>query len=49
MKTENLLQAETLGQVVTWYQYNYVKPEPNFYELRSSVATVPTRERNYGN
>jgi len=49
MKTENLLQAETLGQVVTWYQYNYVKPEPNSYELRSSVATVPTRERNYGN
>ena len=49
MKTEDLLQAETLGQVVTWYQYNYVKPEPSPYELRSSVATVPTRERNYGN
>jgi len=49
MKTENLLQAETLGQVVTWYQYNYVKPEPNAHELRSSVATVPVRERNYGN
>lgn len=49
MKGANLLQAETLGQVVTWYQYNYVKPEPNPYELRSSVATVPTSERNYGN
>lgn len=49
MKMENLLQAETLGQVVTWYQYNYVKPEPNSHQLRSSVATVPIRERNYGN
>jgi hypothetical protein len=49
MKTANLLQADTLGQVVTWYQYNYVKAEPNPYELRSSVATVPTAERNYGN
>ncbi len=49
MKTENLLQADNLGQVVTWYQYNYVEPEPNSYELRSSVATAPTRERNYGN
>lgn len=49
MKTENLLQADNLGQVVTWYQYNYVEPEPNSYELRSSVATAPIRERNYGN
>lgn len=49
MKSQNLLQADTLGQVVSWYQYNYVKPEPTPRELRSSIATVPVRERNSGN
>ena len=42
MKAESLLQAETLGQVVTWYQYNYVTPEPEMRNVHSDVATVPT-------
>ncbi len=46
MKGENLLRAETLGQVVTWYQYNYLKPEP--YAGRASIATTPVSEE-YGN
>lgn len=49
MKAENLLQVETLGQVVTWYQYNYVKPEPNPSVWQSSVATFPASERTKGN
>lgn len=46
MKSENLLRADTLGQVVTWYQYNYLKPEP--YAARASIATTPARDQ-YGN
>lgn len=46
MKGENLLRADTLGQVVTWYQYNYLKPEP--YAGRASIATTPASDE-YGN
>ncbi|HEY4135757.1 MAG TPA: hypothetical protein VGO34_11135 [Alphaproteobacteria bacterium] len=41
MKGENLLRSETLGQVVTWYQYNYVTPEPDTGAIHSDVATMP--------
>lgn len=47
MKNENVLHADTLGQVVIWYQYNYLKPEP--YVGRASVATTPAANVDYGN
>jgi hypothetical protein len=47
MKDENLLRAQTLGQAVTWYQYNYLKPEP--YAAQGPLATTPASEKSYGN
>lgn len=49
MKTANLLAAKTLGQVVAWYQYTYLKPEPDFHGLRATVATVPSDKGGFGN
>jgi len=47
MKDENLLRAQTLGQAVTWYQYNYLKAEP--YKAQMPPATTPASEKSYGN
>ncbi len=47
MKSENLLRAETLGQVVNWYQSNYIKPEP--YIARAPIGPTPASDKNYGN
>ena len=46
MKSENLLRADTLGQVVTWYQYNYLKPEPY---VSFGAAATPASGKSYGN
>ncbi|MFN4283879.1 MAG: hypothetical protein ACK4NA_14675 [Alphaproteobacteria bacterium] len=46
MKSENLLRADTLGQVVTWYQYNYLKPEPY---MSFGGAAIPASGKSYGN
>ena len=40
MKKDGLLEAETLGQVVTWYQYHNVTPVQTTREPISSVAGV---------
>jgi len=40
MKQDGLLEAETLGQVVTWYQYHNVTPVQATQEPISSVAGV---------
>ena len=44
MKSDNLLRAETLGQVVIWYQYNYLKSEP--YIAHAPMGPTPASERN---
>ncbi len=40
MKRNGLLEAETLGQVVTWYQYHNVTPVQTTQQPISSVAGV---------
>lgn len=40
MKRDGLLEAETLGQVVTWYQYHNVTPAQTTQQPISSVAGV---------
>lgn len=40
MKQDGLVEAETLGQVVTWYQYHNVTPVQATQEPISSVAGV---------
>lgn len=40
MKQDGLLEAETLGQVVTWYQYHNVTPAQATQQPISSVAGV---------
>lgn len=40
MKQDGLLEAETLGQVVTWYQYHNVTPIQTTQQPISSVAGV---------
>lgn len=40
MKQEGLLEAETLGQVVTWYQYHQVTPVQAKRDSAASFAGV---------
>jgi len=40
MKQEGVMEAETLGQVVTWYQYHNVTPVRARTEPAASVAGV---------
>jgi hypothetical protein len=42
MKQDGLVEAETLGQVVTWYQYHQVTPLRPVQDTAASVAGMTT-------
>jgi hypothetical protein len=42
MKQDGLVEAETLGQVVTWYQYHQVTPLRPTQDTAASVAGMTT-------